>query len=295
MPHLPDHQSDHDPLLIAAFAAGDADDAELERARLLVATCEECAALHHDLRSIAAAMPAVPAPVRRRDFRLSPEQAQELRPSGWRRLLAPLAGPRFTFAAPLGGSLAALGLAGILVAGAASTPIANPATGGGRGNEGTGTGSGMPAYGVRDDGAGAAAAGASVAEVQRSAASAAPAGPLAPTGASQPSARAVQPGAAVAASAAASSDTGTSGGTAPAGTDTSVAVPAASPGVRIDASDGIDAAKNPADASGPISAPTLAQGRTSATTPSPLLAGGVVLLLVGGVLVAARWVARRVG
>jgi hypothetical protein len=124
MPHVPDHQTDHDPLLVAAYAAGDAEGDGLDRARELVATCTECAVLHHDLRAIAAAMPATPAPARTRDFRLSPEQAAQLRPAGWRRLLAPLAGPRFAFAAPLGGSLAALGIAGILVAGLASTPIA---------------------------------------------------------------------------------------------------------------------------------------------------------------------------
>ena len=126
MPHLPDHRN-HDPLLIAALAAGDAEGADLEQARDLVAACDECAALHHDLRAISAALPATPAPTRSRDFRLTPEQADSLRPAGWRRLLAPLAGPRFAFAAPLGGSLAALGIAGILVAGAASTPIANVA------------------------------------------------------------------------------------------------------------------------------------------------------------------------
>ena len=124
MPHLPDHRN-HDQLLIAALAAGDAEGTDLEQARDLVAACDECAALHHDLRAISAALPATPVPTRSRDFRLTPEQADALRPAGWRRLLAPLAGPRFAFAAPLGGSLAALGIAGILVAGAASTPIAN--------------------------------------------------------------------------------------------------------------------------------------------------------------------------
>ena len=126
MPHLPDHRN-HDLLLIAALAAGDAEGTDLEQARDLVATCDECAALHHDLRAISAALPATPVPTRSRDFRLTPQQADALRPAGWRRLLAPLAGPRFAFAAPLGGSLAALGIAGILVAGAASTPIANVA------------------------------------------------------------------------------------------------------------------------------------------------------------------------
>ena len=95
MPHLPDSQHpDHDLELIAAYAAGDATGPELERATALVAACEDCAALHHDLRSIAAAMPTMPAPARTRDFRLTPEQAAELRPKGLRGLLATLSGPQ---------------------------------------------------------------------------------------------------------------------------------------------------------------------------------------------------------
>jgi hypothetical protein len=117
MPHLPDSQHpDHDLELIAAYAAGDATGPELDRATALVATCEDCAALHHDLRSIAAAMPAMPAPVRSRDFRLTPEQAAELSPRGIRGLLATLSGPKFSFATPVGTGLAALGIVGVLVA-----------------------------------------------------------------------------------------------------------------------------------------------------------------------------------
>ena len=117
MPHLPDSQHpDHDLELIAAYAAGDATGPELERATALVATCSDCAALHHDLRSIAAAVPAMPAPVRTRDFRLTPEQAAELRPRGLRGLLATLSGPKFSFATPVGTGLAALGIVGVLVA-----------------------------------------------------------------------------------------------------------------------------------------------------------------------------------
>jgi hypothetical protein len=117
MPHLPDSQHpDHDPELIAAYAAGDATGADLERAATLVSACTSCAELYHDLRSIAAATSALPAPVRQRDFRLTPEHAASLRPSGLRALLATLSGPRFSFATPLGTGLAALGIVGILVA-----------------------------------------------------------------------------------------------------------------------------------------------------------------------------------
>ena len=108
-----DHAA-HDAVLVAAYAAGDAEGPGLEAATALVAGCADCAALHHDLRAIAAALPELPAPARTRDFRLTPGQAASLRPSGWRRLLAPFAGPRFAFAAPLGSGLAALGIVGIL-------------------------------------------------------------------------------------------------------------------------------------------------------------------------------------
>ncbi len=124
MPHLPASHADHDPLAIAAYAAGDATGPELDDALALVAACGDCAALHHDLRAIAAALPDVPAPVRTRDFRLTPEQAASLRPAGWRRLLAPFASPKFSFAGPLGAGLATLGLAGFLVAGSLGVPLA---------------------------------------------------------------------------------------------------------------------------------------------------------------------------
>jgi hypothetical protein len=115
-PDLAGHAT-HDRVLVAAYAAGDATGTGLETAVALVAACTACAALHHDLRLIASALPGVPAPRRTRDFRLTEQQAASLRPAGWRRLLAPFAGPRFAFAAPLGSGLAALGIAGILLAG----------------------------------------------------------------------------------------------------------------------------------------------------------------------------------
>ncbi len=114
MPHLPDHAT-HDPELIAAYAAGDATGPALTDASELVAGCADCAALHRDLRAIAVALPALPAPVRPRDFRLTPEQAASLAPSGWRGVLAAFASPRFRLAAPLGTGLAAIGLAGLLL------------------------------------------------------------------------------------------------------------------------------------------------------------------------------------
>ena len=128
MPHLPDHTT-HDPELIAAYAAGDATGPDLALATELVADCTECAALHRDLRAIATALPELPAPARSRDFRLTPEQAASLAPSGWRGLLAAFASPRFRLAAPLGTGLAAIGLAGLLLGTPGSVLPTREATG----------------------------------------------------------------------------------------------------------------------------------------------------------------------
>lgn len=133
MPHVPDSHThaDHDPALIAAHAAGDATGDELATAAALVASCAPCAELHADLRAIAAATAALPAPVRRRDFRLTPEQAASLRPRGWRRLRDALAGPGFRFATPLGTGLATLGLATLLVANLGSVQLGGATSGAG--------------------------------------------------------------------------------------------------------------------------------------------------------------------
>jgi hypothetical protein len=123
MTPIPTLHDDHDLLLVASYAAGDAAGTELEAAVALVAGCPECATLHADLCVIAAATAALPAPVRTRDFRLTATQASSLRSHGWRRFLAPFAGPRFAFAGPLGAGLATLGIAGILLAGGSVIPL----------------------------------------------------------------------------------------------------------------------------------------------------------------------------
>jgi hypothetical protein len=109
--------ADHDPSLVAAYAAGDATGRELAEVETLVASCADCADLDRDLRAIMGALPTMPAPVRTRDFRITVEQAAALRPRGLARLLAPLASARFAFAGPAGAGLAALGIAGLLLSG----------------------------------------------------------------------------------------------------------------------------------------------------------------------------------
>jgi hypothetical protein len=105
----------HDQLLVAAFAAGDAMGTDREHARALVEACPRCAALAADLRSIAAAAAQLPAPIRRRDFRLTPADAERLRPHGMRRLVGAVAGRRLQRAYPIAAGLTMLGLTGLLV------------------------------------------------------------------------------------------------------------------------------------------------------------------------------------
>jgi hypothetical protein len=121
MPSAPDvrptSHDRHDPLLVAALAGADLAATDRVHATHLIETCPDCASLHADLIAIARATAAVPPPIttRPRDFRLSPEQARRLRPSGWRRVLAAFAGPRLAFTKPLGVGLATIGLAGLLL------------------------------------------------------------------------------------------------------------------------------------------------------------------------------------
>jgi hypothetical protein len=121
MPPTPDvrptSHDRHDPLLVAALAAGDLAATDRVRATELIETCPDCAALHDDLLAIARATASVPPPIsaRPRDFRLSREQAARLRPSGWRRFIGAFGSPRFAFTKPLGVGLATIGLAGLLL------------------------------------------------------------------------------------------------------------------------------------------------------------------------------------
>jgi hypothetical protein len=113
---FPASHTDHDPLLIAAFAAGDLGPADREQAERLAFACAECALLEADLRAIATATAALPKPVRRRDFSLSAEDAARLRTHGWRGLVGALAGPRSAALKPLATGLTTLGIAGLLLA-----------------------------------------------------------------------------------------------------------------------------------------------------------------------------------
>ncbi len=116
MPYLPHTRPDHDESLIARLAVDDVDPREAGAAQQLVAECPACAELLSDLRAIAAATAALPAPSRTRDFRLTEADAARLRPGGWRGLVARFGTPGFAFTKPLATGLATLGIAGLILA-----------------------------------------------------------------------------------------------------------------------------------------------------------------------------------
>jgi hypothetical protein len=108
----------HDPLLVAALADGDAAGLTPDERRAgtdQVASCQDCATLLADLQAIAAAVPAIALPPRTRDFRLTPEDAQRLRPTGWRGFLAWVGSSHDTFTRPMAVGLTTLGIAGLLI------------------------------------------------------------------------------------------------------------------------------------------------------------------------------------
>jgi hypothetical protein len=138
-PHTPAAEAQDHAALVVALDAGDLAGAELLAAESLAASCTGCAALVHDLAAIRGAMTALPVPPRRRDYRLTADDAARLRPFGWRRLLEWLAAPGSTVR-PLATGLATLGVVGLLLTsglpgilsgfgagGAASSPLMAPA------------------------------------------------------------------------------------------------------------------------------------------------------------------------
>jgi len=114
VPHSPAAKAEDHAALIVALDAGDLAGAEVRTAESLAASCSGCAALVDDLAAIRGAMTALPAPPRRRDYRLTEADALRLRPSGWRNLLEWLAAPGSSVR-PLATSLATLGVVGLLL------------------------------------------------------------------------------------------------------------------------------------------------------------------------------------
>lgn len=129
----------HDEELVAAYAAGGLEsDDDTAQARSLVERCAVCRDLHRDIAAIGTALATearftTSAP---RDFRLTVDDAERLggrvRPPG---LVAAVRRSVLAFARPVGATLTAFGLVGVLVGatsfgGAGSALLAGP-TGGG--------------------------------------------------------------------------------------------------------------------------------------------------------------------
>ena len=113
----------HDEELVAALATGSLDDAaEIQRAQGLVDRCTACRELHRDIAALGDALRmdakgTLQAP---RDFRLSVEDAQRLGGTVVvRGFLAAFRRSMVSFARPVGASMAALGVVGLLVGSAA--------------------------------------------------------------------------------------------------------------------------------------------------------------------------------
>ena len=116
----------HDRLLVAGHAAGDLAGRDVERAEMLLATCEGCRTLRAELRAITSATRALPpaAMPAGRDFRISADRAAALSRGGWwRRLLRPFGRPTGSSVRPLAMTLTTLGFAGLVLASLASFPL----------------------------------------------------------------------------------------------------------------------------------------------------------------------------
>jgi hypothetical protein len=116
MTHPSTDHATHDELLIASLLDRSTGDPDRDRAEALVAACGDCAALHRDLVALSAASRVLPTPLRPREFTLSADDAERLRPRGLRRLIAAFGSSRDVFSRPLAIGLTTLGLAGLLVA-----------------------------------------------------------------------------------------------------------------------------------------------------------------------------------
>jgi hypothetical protein len=122
--HSPGHAR-HDRLLVARFAVGESLPGEAEEGRRLVSSCTDCGRLAEDLVLLRTSLAAMPAPLRTRNFRLTPEQAERLRGNALERYLRRLAAPGLTMLRPVAGVALAMGLT-VAVVGAALPLAGSP-------------------------------------------------------------------------------------------------------------------------------------------------------------------------
>jgi hypothetical protein len=217
----------HDQLLVVRFAAGDTTDAEATAARELIAACPDCRLLASDLLAIARATADLPQPTRRRDFRISREQAARLRRPALLRWFGRVSGTgdprpdrprRLVGLQRLAGAATAVGLVMALVTSPAGIPgfATGSATLEATGQSGQGVaGAAAPGLAVNPNAAPASAAipaasAASAAAPAEGAASpfAAPASPAGPMAAALPPSAAPSPRPASAAQAASPAPSG---------------------------------------------------------------------------------------
>lgn len=100
----------HDRLLVARFAVGDAAHGQENEAQDLVRRCSECAALAADISAISRSVARMPAPRRARDFRLSYEQAAQLRGSRIDRWLRTITGSGWSTVRPVAAVALSVGM-----------------------------------------------------------------------------------------------------------------------------------------------------------------------------------------
>ena len=110
-PIRPSEHDRHERLLVVRLATNDElDPSEDARARALVASCPDCAALSRDIQTISRATAVSVTPSRPRDFRLTPHEAAAAHGSPVRRWLARLSSPGMGTLRPLAGAAVAVGL-----------------------------------------------------------------------------------------------------------------------------------------------------------------------------------------
>lgn len=100
----------HDRLLVARFVADDAAFGQDHEARNLVHRCRECAALAADISTISGAVARLPAPPRPRDFRLTAEQAADLRGSRVNRWLRAVTSSSWSTVRPVAAVALSIGM-----------------------------------------------------------------------------------------------------------------------------------------------------------------------------------------
>jgi hypothetical protein len=105
----------HDRVLVARYAANDAYRSEIDRAKRLVDDCDECASLAADIRVISARTNELPTLKRPRDFRISHEQADQLRGSWFERVMRNFQAPGWAVVRPLAGAAIAIGIVLVVV------------------------------------------------------------------------------------------------------------------------------------------------------------------------------------